>query len=180
MAGLSRRRIWTSITKVHVFPRLMLTKLKIADLRKSVRYNILFTWLVQQEYQSVWLIIIAKIWFLFHVLPCHISHLSAVLTNRGCPFWLEVSKRDAHLQAGPEAGFEELQACQPDLSAGEGYGADHLACLHTAYTGQPGDQAQPAWVYARQVLLDQCDLLWQGDLLSGWRKGCGYCLPRFQ
>jgi len=53
----------------------------------------------------------------------------------------------------------ELQACQPSLGVGEGYGADHSGCHRAAHTGQPGDQAQPAWAYERQVLLDQPDLL---------------------
>ena len=53
----------------------------------------------------------------------------------------------------------ELQACQPDLGAGEGYGADHPECHHTACAGQLRDQAQPAWGYERQVLLDEPDLL---------------------
>ncbi|GAB0205127.1 mitochondrial enolase superfamily member 1 [Grus japonensis] len=30
----------------------------------------------------------------------------------------------------------------------------HLECHHWAHTGQLGDQAQSAWVYERQVLLD--------------------------
>ena len=54
---------------------------------------------------------------------------------------------------------QELQACQPDLDAGEGYKADHLECTHRACEGQPGDQAQSARVHERQVLLDQPDLL---------------------
>ena len=66
---------------------------------------------------------------------------------------LEVSQCDAHLQEGQEGGSGELQACQPDLGAGEGHGADHPKCHH-AYAGQLADQAQPAWVYERQVLLD--------------------------
>ena len=32
--------------------------------------------------------------------------------------------------------------------------ADRLECHHVARTGQPSDQAQSAWVYERQVLLD--------------------------
>ena len=48
----------------------------------------------------------------------------------------------------------ELQASQSDLGATEGYGADHLECHHMTPTGQSGDQAQSAWVYERQVLLD--------------------------
>ncbi|KAJ7398690.1 hypothetical protein BTVI_122832 [Pitangus sulphuratus] len=64
---------------------------------------------------------------------------------------------------------EELQACQPDLGAWEGYGADHAECHHMACTGQRGDQAQAEWVYERQVLLDQPDLLLWQDMESGER-----------
>jgi len=62
--------------------------------------------------------------------------------------------RDAHLQERLKGGSGELQACQSDLGAWEGYGADHFKCHHTAHTGQPGDQAQSAGVYEGQVLLD--------------------------
>jgi len=44
--------------------------------------------------------------------------------------------------------------CQPDLGAGEDHGAIHCECAHWTCEGQPGDQAQPAWVHERQVLLD--------------------------
>ena len=64
------------------------------------------------------------------------------------------TSRDAHLQEKPEGGSRDLQVCQADLDAREGYGADHLECHHTTCTEQPGDQAQSAWVYERQVLLD--------------------------
>ena len=37
---------------------------------------------------------------------------------------------------------------------------DHPECHHTARTGQPGDQAQPEWVYERRVLRDQPDLFY--------------------
>jgi len=53
----------------------------------------------------------------------------------------------------------ELQACQPDVGAGQDYGVIHLECSHQACEGQPGYQAQPAWVHVRQVLPDQTDLL---------------------
>jgi len=46
------------------------------------------------------------------------------------------------------------QACQSDLGAREGYRPDHLECHHMAGIGKTGDQAQSAWVYERQVLLD--------------------------
>ena len=59
----------------------------------------------------------------------------------------------------PEGGSWELQACQPDHSAGEGYGAIHSEWAHWACEGQPGVQAQPPGVHERQVLLDQPDLL---------------------
>jgi len=69
---------------------------------------------------------------------------------------------------GPEGGCWELQACQPDLGAEQGDGAIHPECAHQACERQPGDQAQPAWVHERQVLLDQSDLLLgPGDLPSG-------------
>ncbi|GAB0176985.1 hypothetical protein GRJ2_000163700 [Grus japonensis] len=51
-----------------------------------------------------------------------------------------------------------LQACQSDLGAGEDY-EDPPECHHAAHTGQQGNRAQSAWVYERQVLLDQPDLL---------------------
>jgi len=54
-----------------------------------------------------------------------------------------------------EGGSWELQACQPDRSAGQDYEAIHPECTHQACEGQPGDQAQPAWVHERQDLLDQ-------------------------
>ena len=56
----------------------------------------------------------------------------------------------ALLQEGSEGGAGELQACQPDLGVRKGHGADHLE--YTAHVGQPGDWAQPAWVYEREVL----------------------------
>ncbi|RMC14968.1 hypothetical protein DUI87_07147 [Hirundo rustica rustica] len=34
-----------------------------------------------------------------------------------------------------------------DLDAGKGHGADCSQCHHTAYAGQPGDQAPSAWVW---------------------------------
>ena len=53
----------------------------------------------------------------------------------------------------------ELQACQPDLGAREGYGTDCLEGDHTACMGKPGDQAQPAWFHEGQVLLHHPHLL---------------------
>lgn len=53
----------------------------------------------------------------------------------------------------------ELQVCQPDLGAMQGYGADHPEHNHAAHTGQPGHQAQSRWVCERKVLLDQPDHL---------------------
>lgn len=53
----------------------------------------------------------------------------------------------------------ELKACQPDMSASEGHGDDHRECHHATSTGQPGYKAQLAYVYERQVLLDQPSLL---------------------
>jgi len=54
---------------------------------------------------------------------------------------------------------QELQAYQPELGAREDYGEVHPECAHQASKGQPGNQAQPAWVHENQVLLDQPDLL---------------------
>lgn len=82
-------------------------------------------------------------------------HLPEALINQGVPSGLEVHKCDAHLQKGLEGGSGEPLACQPFLSAGEGHGVGHLECHHTSHTGQQGGQAQTAWVYERQVLLDQ-------------------------
>ena len=45
------------------------------------------------------------------------------------------------------------------VSAREAHGADSLESHHAALAGQAGDQAQSAWVYERQVLLDEPDLL---------------------
>ena len=43
-----------------------------------------------------------------------------------------------------------------------------LSAIITTHAGQPDDQAQSAWVYERQVLLDKPDLLLQqGNLLIG-------------
>lgn len=47
-----------------------------------------------------------------------------------------------------------LCCCMPDLSAKKGCGTDHLECNHKAHAGQPGDLAQSAWAYERQVLLN--------------------------
>ncbi|KAJ7408801.1 hypothetical protein WISP_118413 [Willisornis vidua] len=44
----------------------------------------------------------------------------------------------------PEGGSRKEQAGQPDHSAWQGYGADHLEYNHTAPTGQTGDQTQSA------------------------------------
>jgi len=68
-------------------------------------------------------------------------------------------KCDDHLQEGLEGESQELQSCQPDLGAREDHVVVHLECTHRACEGQPQDQAQPAWVYETQVLLDQSDLL---------------------
>lgn len=53
---------------------------------------------------------------------------------------------------------KELQVCQPDLSAGQGYGADPLECDHKAPTGQLAVQE-----WEMQVLPDQPDLRLQLD-----------------
>jgi len=43
----------------------------------------------------------------------------------------------------------ELQACQSDLSAGKGYGADYPECCHVTHTGQQGDQAQSEYGFTK-------------------------------
>lgn len=48
--------------------------------------------------------------------------------------------------------------CQADFSARKGQGTAHPQCHHTAGAGQPEIRAQPGWMHARQVLLDQPDL----------------------
>lgn len=53
-----------------------------------------------------------------------------------------------------EEESRELQACQPDLSAKECRRADRFEFRRTPRAGQPGNQAQPARVWERQVLLD--------------------------
>jgi len=83
-----------------------------------------------------------------------LHQLSAVLANRGGPRLVEDHQCNTHLQERPEGGSRELQACQPDLGAREDYGAIRPACAHRACEGQPGHQAQSAWVHERQVLLD--------------------------
>ena len=102
----------------------------------------------------------------------------SLLANTGDPRWLEDSQRNTHLQEGPEGGSQELQACQHDVCAGEDYTVVHLKYAYWACEGQPGDQAQPAWIQDREVLFDQPDLLlWPGDLPSGRGKGCQWCPP---
>lgn len=73
---------------------------------------------------------------------------------------------------------EDLGNYRSDLGAKEAQRADYLECHHSALTGQPSDQAQSAWVYLRQVLLDEPDLLLQqDDMLSEQGKGCGRDIP---
>lgn len=93
------------------------------------------------------------------VLSGTFPHLPEALINQGVPSGLEVHKCDAHLQKGLEGGSGEPLACQSFLSAGEGHRVGHLECHHTSHTGQRGGQAQTAWVYERQVLLNQLFLL---------------------
>ena len=88
-----------------------------------------------------------------------LHHLSVVLANRGGPRCLEACQWRTLTYETSEGGSGEPQACQPDLCAGEDYGTIHPECAHQACEGQPGDQAQPAWVHERQVLLDQPHLL---------------------
>ena len=93
--------------------------------------------------------------------PLSISYQQPLSTREA------LDDRDTYLQEGSEGSSRKLQVCQPDHSIGKGYGADHSEHNHTAMygtdVGPPGDQAQPAWVHERQVLVDQLDLL----LLAG-------------
>lgn len=43
---------------------------------------------------------------------------------------MEVGQHDTPLQERLEGGSRKLQASQHDLSAGEGYGTEHLECHH--------------------------------------------------
>ncbi|GAB0181864.1 mitochondrial enolase superfamily member 1 [Grus japonensis] len=63
--------------------------------------------------------------------------IMAAAKLRGGPRRLEAYLCDTDLQEGPEGGSGKLQACQPDLSTGEDYGA--VECAHQAGAGQPGD-----------------------------------------
>lgn len=72
---------------------------------------------------------------------------------------MEADQCGTHSQEGLEGGqIQELQVCQPDLSAGQGYGADPLECDHKAPTGQLAVQE-----WEMQVLPDQPDLRLQLD-----------------
>jgi len=48
---------------------------------------------------------------------------------------------------------------QSDHGSREGIGVNRLECHHATCTGQPANQTHSAWVYERQVLLDQLDFL---------------------
>lgn len=63
---------------------------------------------------------------------CQITlhHLSSVLVNCGGSKQLEVSHHDVHVPEGLEGGSGQLQACQPDPGAREGYGTRYLECHH--------------------------------------------------
>ena len=63
--------------------------------------------------------------------PLSIIYQQSWLTGEVTVGW----KCDAHLQQGLQGGFRELQACQSDLSAREGYGAKYLECHHMAHIG---------------------------------------------
>jgi len=63
--------------------------------------------------------------------PLSIIYQQSRLTGEVTVGW----KCDAHLQQGLQGGFRELQACQSDLSAREGYGAKYLECHHMAHIG---------------------------------------------
>ena len=91
-------------------------------------------------------------WQLSRACPKQPEHNPAVVVGARME---QLAACDAHLQEGLEGGSWELQACQPDLSARQDYGAIHPECAHWACEGQPRVQAQPAWVHERQVLRDQ-------------------------
>lgn len=83
------------------------------------------------------------------ILPRVLRELVKVLTkthhhDQGCPSFLQVSKCGGHIQEQSEGAFREIQACQSDLDAKEGHGADHLEGHHETHAGQPGDLGQAA------------------------------------
>ena len=90
--------------------------------------------------------------------PLSITYHRSWLTGEVPADW-RLANMTLIYKEGWKEDLGELQICQSDLGAREGYGADRLECHHTARTGQPGDQAQPAWIYERQVLLEYPDLL---------------------
>lgn len=66
-------------------------------------------------------------------------------------------KCDAQLQEGWEGGSRELQACQSDLDARDGYEADHPECHHTACVTPPIKRVvprQPGFVKHRSCLIN--------------------------
>ena len=79
-------------------------------------------------------------------------------SNPLCDTWAEAKALQPDAASVKEQ-MPSFQLCQPDLGAGEDCGAIHPECAHQECEGQPEDQAQPAQVHERQVLLDQPDLL---------------------
>lgn len=61
--------------------------------------------------------------------------------------WLFIKICDAYLQKKPKRWSWELQTYQSYLSAQESYGTDNLKSHLGPIKGQPGHQAQSAWVY---------------------------------
>lgn len=57
-----------------------------------------------------------------------------------------------YLQEGPERWFRELEACQPNLGAREGYGAGHSECLHMAYAGIGPNQHKHGFMKSNSCL----------------------------
>ncbi|PKU40384.1 rna-directed dna polymerase from mobile element hypothetical protein [Limosa lapponica baueri] len=53
----------------------------------------------------------------------------------------------------------ELGNYRPVSLTWKGHGTDHPECHYAAHEGHRGDQAQSAWVYERQVLLDKPNFL---------------------
>ncbi|RMC05515.1 hypothetical protein DUI87_18709 [Hirundo rustica rustica] len=68
---------------------------------------------------------------------------------------------------GQKDDLENYRPVKPNLGDGQGYGREYPEYCYMAHVGQPGDQAQPIWIYEGQVLLDKSDLLLQqSDPLS--------------
>ncbi|KAJ7423818.1 hypothetical protein BTVI_08709 [Pitangus sulphuratus] len=76
-----------------------------------------------------------------------------------------------HNPDGPKGGSRELQFCQPDLSAQQGYGIDqdHLECNHMAPIGQPRP-CQNGFRKGRSCLINLISFYNQVTLMVGEEK----------